>query len=80
MISTCMRCGAEEFGTTTVLLERSRLPMLVVQCTGCGGVVGVTYDLPLPAPVETPRRPLASTRREVTLSILVPRLGQDDRC
>ena len=41
---TCVKCGGTQFERQEVSLKRSRPKLTFVQCTGCGGVVGVLDD------------------------------------
>lgn len=41
-ISTCVKCGGTRFEIVEKEPARSNYKLLFVQCTGCGGVVGVT--------------------------------------
>lgn len=41
MTSTCLKCGGHSFELVENSPIRSNFKFLFVQCTGCGGVVGV---------------------------------------
>lgn len=40
--STCVKCGGTSFETKEVEPRNSRYKLIFVQCSSCGGVVGVT--------------------------------------
>ena len=40
--STCVKCGSDSFEAREVTPSGTERTLLFVQCSGCGGVVGVT--------------------------------------
>ncbi len=49
---TCIKCGGHGFIVHPVELEQYERPLLFVQCSSCGGVVGVLEDMNLKTEFE----------------------------
>jgi hypothetical protein len=64
--STCAKCGNHEFLAHPVELEQCERPLLFVQCSNCGCVVGVLENLKIGEMLEN----IEAKLTEIETSIL----------
>lgn len=72
-MSTCVKCGGHLFGIVEKEPSGSNFKMFFVQCTACGGVVGVTDYYNVPVKIDELSAKLDDLARQLNLRPPRPR-------
>jgi predicted nucleic acid-binding Zn-ribbon protein len=68
-MSTCMKCGNHTFEMVEREPRGSRFKLMFVQCTMCGGVVGVMDYYNIGAQTEQIKAALKKVARQIGVSV-----------
>lgn len=63
MVSSCVRCNKRQFEIVEAEPAGSKTRVLFVQCSGCGGVVGILADVG--SAVKSLEKDVKEIKREV---------------
>ena len=61
-ISTCVKCGGQSFEMMVQKPEESEYKLIFVQCSNCGGVIGVMDFMNIGSQLDEIKRKLGISR------------------
>ncbi len=59
--STCAKCGGQSFECIEIQPERSHYVLMSIQCSGCGGVIGILENINIGSMLEELKRMIVNT-------------------